>query len=378
MYYFAHRVNREIKEIYWQTFLANLALALVFIFEPIYLYTLSHSLIHILWFYTMVYAWYMLLICFGAKFASLFGYKHSIFLSNIFYIIYWIVLYFIAAHSSFFYVAPLFFALQKSFFWPAFDADMSLNDLKDQRGRELGVLYSTQQAAFIIGPFLGGLISAYFGFLPLFILASALMFLSVLPLLQSPDIFDRHQFKFENLWQVIKTHWRNFFGYFGFAEDLMIMSLWPAYMFIVVPQLADVGAISAIAMLVTVMLILYIGKHADQIKKTFLIEKYSIFYSLTWLFRFLAVTPGLVWLFDSLTKVSKATVTVPVMALTFEHGGERGPDHAIAYSVFYEFSLAAGKVVTALLGVWLLTATGNIYLVFAMVGVLTLFYGLLK
>ena len=174
MYYFSHRVNREVKEIYLETFLANFALALVFIFEPIYLYTLSHSLTYVLWFYVQVYAWYAVFISFGAKLASLFGYKHSILLSNIFYVAYWISLYLIGSHSILFYITPILFALQKSFFWPAFDADVAINDVKTQRGREIGALFSTQELAFIIGPLLGGIILSNFGFLPLFVLAIAL------------------------------------------------------------------------------------------------------------------------------------------------------------------------------------------------------------
>ncbi|OGE95770.1 MAG: hypothetical protein A3E98_02880 [Candidatus Doudnabacteria bacterium RIFCSPHIGHO2_12_FULL_48_11] len=227
------------KEIYWHNFLASFASALVFIFEPIYLYTLSSSLIYVLWFYVQIYVWYAVFISFGAKFASKFGYKHSILLSNIFYVIYWVTLYFIKAESALFYIAPMFFALQKSFFWPAFDADMSLNDQKRQRGREVGVLFSTQELAFIIGPLLGGFLLSAFGFLPLFVLAGVLTFVSVIPLFQSRDIFDRHEFRVKNLWQVIKTHKRNFFAYWGYAEDLMSQSLWPVYIFLFVPAFSE-------------------------------------------------------------------------------------------------------------------------------------------
>ena len=71
-------------------------------------------------------------------------------------------------------------------------------------------------------------------------------------------------------------------------------------------------------------------------------------------------------------------MNMPLISTTFSIAGTKGPDHAIAYLVFYEFSLSIGKIITALLAIWILTATGNISLVFLMVGVLTMFYGLLK
>lgn len=378
MFYFSHRVNREVKEIYWETLLANFALALVFIFEPIYLYSISHSFTHVLWFYVQVYAWYAVLICFGANFASKVGYKHSILVSNIFYIGYWISLYFIQAHAALFFIVPIFFALQKSFFWPAYDADISLFDNKKQIGRETAALMSDQQVAFIIAPLIGGFISSQFGFLPLFVSASILIMLSTIPLFRSPDIFDKHEFQFKNLWQVLKTHKANFFGYWGFAEDMMTMSLWPILIYLVVDELSGVGILSAIAMLLSSMLMLYIGKRTDGGNKHHMIEVGSIFYGLTWILRFLAQTTPLVLLFDVLTKTFKGVVGVPVAALTFELAGGKGPDHAIAFAVFYEFSLAAGKVFMCLAAIWILSATGNIYLVFGFAGILTFFYGLLR
>src|SRR5262245_9414662 len=144
-HYFSHPVNQEVKEAYWYFFLANLALSLVFIFEPIYLYTLGYSLVRIMWFYVLVYVAYIILIGFGAKITSKIGYKHSILISNFLYVAYWITLYYIRFHPLLFFVAPVFFALQKSFFWPAFDADVALHDGKKQQGREVGILFSIVQ-----------------------------------------------------------------------------------------------------------------------------------------------------------------------------------------------------------------------------------------
>src|SRR6187455_384808 len=107
LHYFSHQVNREVKEVYWQTLLSNLALSLVFIFEPIYLYTLGYSLIRIMWFYVVVYGAYVILIGFGAKITSRIGYKHSILISNFIYVAYWITLYSIRFNPKLFFVAPI-------------------------------------------------------------------------------------------------------------------------------------------------------------------------------------------------------------------------------------------------------------------------------
>ncbi|MEJ0021384.1 MAG: MFS transporter [Candidatus Doudnabacteria bacterium] len=377
-HYFSHKVNREVKEVYWQTFIANLAISLVFIFEPIYLYKLGFSLISIMWFYVNVYGWYVVLIGWGAKIAGKIGYKHSIFISNIIYVAYWAALYSIRFHPKLFFLAPVFFALQKSFFWPAFDADVSLSDKKDQQGREIGLLFSIIQVTLIISPLIGGLISYFFGFFLLFALASVLMAVSSAPLFLSRDLYTRQNFRFRDLWKIFREYPSNFFGYWGYAEDLMLMSLWPVYIFIVVPQVASVGLISTTSMLLATGLMLYIGSRADIDKKVQLIKNSSLIYSLTWFGRFLAVNTPAVLIFDTLTKAAKGLLNIPMIALTYEIAGSKGTDYATAYSVFYELSLAVGKIITALGAIAILYYTKNIFYVFAFVGVLTLFYGFLK
>ncbi|MBI4050794.1 MAG: MFS transporter [Candidatus Doudnabacteria bacterium] len=378
-HYFSYHLNREVEEVYWHSVLWNLALSIVFIFEPIYLFSLGYSPTKILWFYALVYFWYAILISFGAKFASRMGYKHAIFVSNVFYVIYWLILFSIRNVPELFYVAPIFFALQKSLFWPAYDADIALASVKSQRGREVGALFSLIQFAFILGPFIGGFLSHNFGFFAMFGTASALMLFSVYPLFRSSEIYSRHEFSLKNLWHVVRAHIRNFFGYWGYAEDLMVMSLWPVYMFIVIPSFLNVGVVSTIATILGAVLMLYIGKLIDKrTDKRSLIEASSIFYAVTWLFRALGKNVPTVLAFDVLTKTAKDAVNVPMMSLTYEKAASKSPDHAIAYSVFYEFSLSIGKIVTALLGIAILSAGGSIFMVFAMAGILTMFYALLR
>jgi len=326
----------------------------------------------------MVYVWYLLLVGVGAKFASRFGYKHSIFISNIFYVAYWIILFSIAAHPRMFFVAPLFFALQKSWYWPAYNADIALGSAHAQRGREIGVLQSLIQVAFIVGPFLGGFISEQYGFLALFITASVLMIFSAYPLFGSPEIYSRHEFAYKNLWEMFRKYRRNFFGYWGFAEDLMFMSLWPIFMYMVIGDYLDLGLVSTIAAVIGTMIMLYVGRLTDKIEKRRLISWGSIFYGATWLIRFAGRSVPALLVFDALTKTGKDITSVPMTTLTYERAGDDGPDHAIAYVVFYEFSLSVGKILTALAGIAILAAGGSIFLVFALTGFMTMLYGLLK
>ncbi|OGE76749.1 MAG: hypothetical protein A3K05_03510 [Candidatus Doudnabacteria bacterium RIFCSPHIGHO2_01_48_18] len=370
------------EEVYWYTAIHSLALSMVFIFEPIYLYSIGYSIMDILWFFVQVYVWYAILVSFGAEFASRFGYKRSIFVANFFYVVYWFGLFSLKDFPHLWYMVPLLLALQKSFFWPAYDADVALNSKNRQRGREVGMLFSLVQVVFIVGPFLGGFIAHTFGFLWLFCVSAVLMLASAYPLFRSPEIYSKHDFKIKTLWKVIKERETNFFGYWGYAEDLMVMSLWPIFMFIVIPNYRDIGAISMIAGGLGTMLMLYVGQLADKTNKRRLILTSSIFYGITWIFRFLGTTVPAVLAFEVLTKGAKDVLNVPMNSLTFERAAEKDPDYAIAYSVFYEFSLSIGKIITASVGIIILSLVANeitgLFLIFAFAGILTTFYGLLR
>jgi len=377
-HYFSYAVNREVKELYWQAVISNLAMTSTVIFEPLFLYSLHYSLIQILWFYVLVYIGYAVFVFPAAKITSRIGYKHSIFLGTIFYLLYWAVLYQIRFHPNLFVVAPLFFGLQKSFFWPSYNADVAVNAAKKQEGREVGVLFSLIEAASIGGPILGGIISSGFGFSSLFVISGLLMLFSTYPLFRSDEIYTKHKFYFRNFWQIVRQYPQNFFGYWGYAEDLMLMSLWPIFMFMVVPQLFNIGLITTVASLIAIVLMLYVGKLSDKLNPVTLIKTGSVFYGITWFIRAIGVGFGSIFALDVLTRLGKAWLNVPMIALTYEIAGKKTTDYAIAYSVFYEFSLAIGKILTALVGIWILSTTGNIYYVFIFAGGFTFLYSLLR
>jgi len=377
-HYFSHVINQEVKEVFWQAFISNMALSITTLFEPIFLYQLGYSITEILWFYCFVYIGYSVFVFLGAKVISKIGYKHAMFWSNLFYVLYWILLYQIQYHPMLFMVAPFVFAIQKSLFWPAYHADIAMNSAKDQEGREVGALFSLVQAAGIAGPLLGGLLSGLLGFKALFFVSSMLMVLSVYPLFRSSEIYTKHAFHFRTFWKILRERWVNFFAYWGYAEDLMIMSLWPIYVFLAVPALMNVGFLVTFASLIAIVIMLYIGKRIDSQKHSHLMQTSAIFYGLTWFFRQFAVGLPAVFVFDTLTRTGKAMVSVPMMALSYKIAGNSTQDHAVAYGVFHEFSLSVGKIVMALLGIWILAMTNNIYYVFMLAGAFTMFYGLLR
>ncbi len=115
-HYFTFRLEQEVKDLYASAGIADVALAAMLIFEPIYMYqALNLSVVQILLFFAAVYFWYILLIPLGGMVTAKYGYRKALVLSVPFQILYWLSLLFAGSYSFLLLIAPIFYALEKSF-----------------------------------------------------------------------------------------------------------------------------------------------------------------------------------------------------------------------------------------------------------------------
>lgn len=353
--YFTQSIRAQIGELYASVGISNFALSLVSIFEPIFLYSVMHlSVPQILYFNGIVYGVYFLGIAFGGKLATRFGYAHAITFSIPFQILYWIFLYAGQDHSQLLWIAPVFYGIQKCLYWPAFDASVSRFAHHEQRGREFSVMYAIINIASILGPIAGGIISQNFGIRITFILASAIYTCSFIPLFLQRENFVPKLYEYKDTLALYKQFPMKFLGYMGFGEEMFLLNTWPVFIYVVVAGYEKVGILVTVATLIATVLGLYIGKAVDRYNKQLLIKVGSFFYFLFWIFRFIAMTPYTVFAVDSLSRTGKDLVSIPLTTLTYERAREV---HIMRYVVFYEQSLAAGKILAVLLGALLFNAT---------------------
>src|SRR3989344_3638695 len=187
--YFPSHMKREIKELYISTFVLNFGIMMIQLLEPIYLHTLGYSLNQIVLYFLLVYAIYFFIMPLGAKFARTFGYEHAIVTSTFIFIAYYALFYSIANVPWLFFVAPVLYALQKTFYWPAFNADFARYVVDGEDGREIGGINSLVLLVSIVAPLVAGFILEFWGFAALFIFASILFIASNVPLLTTREIF---------------------------------------------------------------------------------------------------------------------------------------------------------------------------------------------
>jgi len=374
-HYFSLHLRRQVKELYVATAISDMAVAAMLIFEPIYLkYELGLSVPWVILFFAGVYAWYIVLIPFGGKFAARFGYKHSMILSVPFQLAYWTCLFFASRHIELLYVATLLYGLQKSFYWPAFHAVVARFANKSQVGREFSVLTAVIQTAHIFGPLVGGFLAARGGGGVLLVVAGCIYSLMIIPLLAHKERGSLTPYKFKDTLNLYRRHTDKALGYFGFGEEFIALGVWPIFIYEVLKGYDGVGVMTTVSSGLAIVISLWMGRLTDQSEKRLLIKRGGLLAAISWFVRPFLLNAGGVLVSDTFGRTAKNAVSIPMCTVTYERAEA---SDIMPYMVFFEQSLAIGKLLTALLAALLFATTGSFVLLFILAGILSFLYMLL-
>lgn len=371
-HYFTSKIRPEIEHLYGAVAIGNLAQAIITLFEPIFLYyVVGLTITEVLLFIGSVYALYALIIPFGGKVSARFGYAHAIFLSIPFQIAFWFLILGSEKHIGLLTFAALSFAVQKALYWPAIHASLSRFSKSKQRGREFSLMYAIMNLMQIIGPMIGGFLSAILGIESIFIICSIIYFCSAAPLFWSREVFKPKPYKYHDTWEMYKKYPARFLGYFGFGEELLVQTIWPIFIFIIIKNYQDTGALVTVATLVATGLALYIGFYTDKHSKESLLKAGTLIYALTWLARVPVISPFAVFIVDTLSRTTKSLVFIPASTLTYERADKT---HIMPYIIGFEQALAVGKMLAALIGIIVFATTGSFIALFIVAAIFSLFY----
>ena len=381
-----HSMKRQVKELFVSTTLVNFALAMVIIFEPIYLYKIGYNLQHIMLFYLIVYLVYFFIIPFGGKFSRKFGYEIGLLVGTFLYIAFYVGLFFIDQFPMLFYIVPLVYALQKTFYWPAFHADFAHFADKKEEGREISAMNAASSLVYIIGPVLAGFIISQWGYGALFTVASIIFLASNIPTLITKEKFNPTYFSYRQSYKnlIKKENRQSLFAYVGFGEELVVMVVWPVFISIVIADVFNLGLVVTLATLITTVVTLYVGKLSDSKDKRSILSWGSYIYSLGWFIRIFIGSTVSVFFVDTLSRFGKNIISIPLIALTYEKAKdvEEGKKKSIMSRImFFEMSLVAGKLLTIIVIYLALFFIGDEILAFKttfiLAGGMTLLYILL-
>lgn len=374
--FFPEHMNQQMREFYASSAIFDFGTAMAAIFEPIYLWSIGWHLPSIILFYMAAYAFYFLVMPLGASFARSRGYEHSIALSTPFLVLYFLSLYAIPRHPIFAVLAAMSFGLFRMFYWPGARSIVARYSTDDESGRTLSGLNALSVAAMVLGPIVGGIILQQYGFAVLFMVVSAIILLSNVPMLITPEKFEPHTLAYADAYKrLFHTSFRKtVVAHFGYGEELIADILWPVFIVIIIPSYIAIGAVATGGGLLAIVAILVIGRMTDEHHRHPIMHAGVLMTSLSWLVRIVAVSPFGIVISQSLYRVSRLTIQVPFMTIA----GRKARDYSVMKSsLLYEMSIVVGKIITAAAALVLLYFfPDNWAVIFVLAAALTFFYGI--
>jgi MFS family permease len=320
-HHFFRLKNTEVNEIYAVMSVRSLVIALVSIFVPIYLYTVTFSIQQIIIFYLIMYSGEAILEYPALKVIARFGPKHAIAFSLPFLVLHFWMLWTLPQYHWPIWSVALVASITMAFFWQAYHYDFSKAKEKKRATKEISTLYIIIAFMSALGPLVGGLIAGYFGIGSLFGVVTGMILLTIFPLFVQKEPHIKHKtnlikaFKFKTIKQIAA------YGGNG-VEVSASMVFWPLFLFFVVGTFQNVGYVTAASLVVTVLVTYLVGLVADRKSKTYFIGVGSFLTASVDFLRVFVYSLPTAYLINCLRGVTHSVYESPFVAEYYLHADE--------------------------------------------------------
>ncbi len=371
----------ELSELYVSNMLRSVALTIFMVFVPFFLYQEGYRPSEIFALFGFFFVARVASDIGAAYVVARYGPKHTMIISCILQIISAGFLLSVPTYHWNILVIALPWGASASFFFIAYHVVFSKIKHTARAGAELGHMHTYEKIGFLIGPMVGGMIGSVFGPQYIFLAATALLFASLWPLFQTSEPVQTHQkLNFSGL-PVSKIK-RDLFAYAAMGvENSLCINAWALYVSVFVltgAVYAQLGALSAIAVLVSILSAKFIGHLSDTSYARRILRAGAVLNALSYVVRPFVTTVAGVFAVNSFNEAVTAAYRMP-----FTKGMYAAADDLPGFRIVYLASLeAVGSVskATAWFMLALLASTFELKLVlfvsFAIAGIASL--GIIK
>lgn len=257
----------ELSELYISNMLRSVALSIFLIFVPFYLYQHDYTPAIILALFGCFFAVRTIADIGAGLFVGRFGPKHTMLLSNTMQLISAGLLLTVPQHHWNILLLALPWGIANSLFFISYHVSFSKIKHTPKAGAELGHMQAFEKIGYMLGPLIGGVIGSVFGPQYIFITATALLIISLLPLFLTSEPTKVHQkIDFKTL-PVHKVR-RDLIPYACLGvENTLCTNTWPFYVAVFLLSgavYAQLGMLSAIGVLTAVLSAKVIGRLSDS------------------------------------------------------------------------------------------------------------------
>jgi len=353
--YFEGNLAQGFVALYTGKTISNIAVNLLGMFLPIFLYTLfDGSFFMVALQFLLGYLAYGLAVPLGGFFLNHYGFNHSLRLSTLFAAGSFAFLYFMqpdnVLHLLPFQIAAT--TIYRLLFWLPFHVDFAEFSDASKRGREIGIFEATVNIIGIATPIVAGFIITRYGYDALFALAMIIFLMALIPYHFIPEIGEKFSWSYRRTIKELFAK-KNRKATYAFmadgAEEIVGYLVWPIVIYqLLQGDLLKVGFISTIIVGVTVVLELFVGKYTDErFGKERLLKYGSILSAIGWIIKIFIATAFQIFIVDTYHKFTKIIMRIPFAALAYERAADHG--HYIdEYTVLYEMAINMGRVLMIL------------------------------
>ena len=322
MHLFHHHLNflknRELNELYISVAVKSFAVSMISIFIPIFLIKdLNYSLTSVLIFFAILSATHAIFVIPAAKIASKYGFKHSILYSVPILIVFYFGLYTIEQFHWPIYLLAVIFGVNSALYWIGYHIDFSIISDRKNRGAEISTSKILSSVFLVLGPIIGGVVVTFLGFKALFIFVSLLLLASTIPLFFSKDIHKNVPLSIKEIFRGQKIKDSLVFlghGIEGGASSI----IWPIFIFFnILNSFTTLGFVFSLSLLSSSIFVFIICKFSD-INRRLVLRIGALTNSIIWGVRFFIKTTFQVFIIDSFYGVSKASISIPFDALSYD------------------------------------------------------------
>ena len=348
----------ELSQIYISSFFRTMAISLVGIFIPIFLHDLGYGLIGVFVFHMTYFVVRTIIHLPVGYLIALIGPKHSILISFIAQLTTSLMFLLLPNYDIPLLLIAAVFAIANTLFFVAYHVDFSKVKHSEHSGKEMGFANVVQRIGGALGPVTGGVVATLFGPQYIFLVMSVMLFMGVLPLFTTAEPMKVHQkIRFRKF--PVSSIKRDLVSYVGLTvPHHLAVSLWPFFLALYAlgsNVYLELGALSSIAFLVSIMTAFVIGRVVDKGKGRSLLRIASVTDMFVQLMKpFVNSFPF------ALTLNSVGESTAIAMRITYHKGmydaADGHPGNRIVYVSIMELAGALAKAIIwaimLLIGVW--------------------------
>lgn len=330
LHFFHYFLRRKATQFFTSIAIRSLALGMILIFEPIYLYTYFNDLPLTILFFAVVHGLYGILAVWGGKIMAKIGLKHAMLFSHFFFFGYYLCLFFLYHSFLLIPLAIILGAAGMTFFWPAFHTDFARFSEKDYQGKQVSRMNIALSIPAIISPIIGGAILSAAGYSALFITVLAVLFASSIPMFLSKETHVVYSDSYAKAWgRIFKKENRKISLAFAAdgAELGVDIYLWPLFMFVLAIGYAAMGGIATFALAVATIFTLYMGRISDKIiNRVEFLNIGSFLTSMAWVIKYFVITPFDAFLAHTLYRICRTSASIPFQTFFYKKAYLKGAE----------------------------------------------------